>query len=110
MSRALRCSSASSKPHYLLELDRRGGSLLFGVEGGADAELVLDALLDLVRDVRVVQQELAGVLLALAQLVALVGVPGARLADDALIHTHVDERALAGDALAVEDVELGLLE
>ena len=75
-----------------------------------DAELLLDLLLELVGEVGVVLEEGAGVLLALAELVAVVGVPGAGLADEALLDAHVDQAALAGDALAVEDVELGLLE
>src|SRR5262249_44962680 len=52
----------------------------------------------------------AGVLLALAELLALIGEPGPGLADEALLDPHVDERAFPADALAVEDVELGLLE
>src|SRR5690606_27633082 len=67
-------------------------------------------LLDLVGDVRVVLEEPPRVLLALAELVALVGVPGARLAQDSLIDAQVDERSLARDTVTVEDVELGLLE
>src|SRR6185312_2921706 len=55
-------------------------------------------------------QEVARILLALAQLVALVGVPGARLLDDGVLHAEVDQTALAGDTRAVENVELGLLE
>ena len=85
-------------------------SSISAASGGADAELCYDLLLDLVGEVGVVLEEGAGVLLALAELVALVGVPGAGLADEALLDAHVDEAALAGDALAVEDVELGLLE
>src|SRR5690606_21480370 len=57
-----------------------------------------------------VLEELAGVLLALAQLVALVRVPGTGLLDEAVLHAEVDDAALLGDAHAVEDVELGLLE
>src|SRR4051794_5996053 len=76
----------------------------------ADAELREDLPLDLVRDVRVVEQEVAGLLLALAELVAVVGVPGARLLDDPVLDAEVDEAALTRDADAVEDVELGLLE
>src|SRR4051812_43015716 len=76
----------------------------------ADAQLLQDLLLDLVGQVGVVLQEVAGVLLALAELVALVRVPGAGLADEAVLHAHVDQAALAADALSVEDVELGLLE
>src|SRR5215213_1905597 len=76
----------------------------------ADTQLREDLRLDLLRDVRVLREELAGVLLALPELIALVGVPGAGLADDVVLDTEVDEAALAGDADAVEDVELRLLE
>ena len=68
--------------HRASEVDRRGQRLDRGVEHRADPELLLDPLLDLGGDVRVLAQELAGVLLALPELVALVGVPGAGLADD----------------------------
>src|SRR5215831_13049613 len=54
------------------------------IQARAHAELLLDLLLDLVGQVGVVAQEGAGVLLALSQLVALVGVPGAGLAHDPL--------------------------
>src|SRR6476660_7592136 len=80
------------------------------VDPWPDPELLLDPLLELFGDVRVLLEERADVLLALAQLLAVVGVPGAGLANDALLDAHVDERAFAGDALAVDDVELGLLE
>src|SRR4051794_10425997 len=80
------------------------------VEGGADAELLLDLLLDLVGEVGVVTQEGADVLLTLAELVALVRVPGAGLADEALLDPGVDEAALAAEAGAPQEVELGLLE
>src|SRR4051812_23730196 len=76
------------------------------VDAGTDAELLLDLLLDLVGEVGVVAQERPRVLLALAELVGLVGVPSSGLADDALLDAEVDEAALAADALAVEDVEL----
>src|SRR5205085_10711605 len=94
------------------EVDRRHERPAGGVcrLTDADAERCLDLLLDLGRDSRVFAEELAGLLLALAELVAVVGGPGAGLADDALLDTHVDEGALTGDALAVHDVELGLLE
>src|SRR4029077_4461625 len=87
-----------------------GGGAGIGVEGQTDAALLLDPLLDLVGQVRVVPQEVASVLLTLTELVALVGVPGARLAYDALLHAEVDQAALAADPGAVEDVELGHLE
>src|SRR5690606_30680439 len=91
------------------------GGRIGGRRGGVvplhrDAQLLLDLLLDLQGHVGVVPQEVAGVLLALAELGALVGVPGAGLAHDAVLHAQVDQAALAGDADAVQDVELGLLE
>src|SRR5690606_34164309 len=58
----------------------------------------------------VLEQEVARVLLALAELVALVGVPGTRLAHDLVLNAKVDEAALTRDADTVEDVELRLLE
>ena len=58
----------------------------------AHAELLEDLLLDLGRDVGVVLEEGAGVFLALPELIAVVGVPGARLADDSLLDSDVDQR------------------
>src|SRR5664280_2450320 len=104
-------ASAWRRPGATSEVHRRGRhGVSFGVQHGADPELFLDPLLDLVSEVRVVAHERAGVLLALAQLVALVGVPGAGLAHDALLHAHVDQGAFPADALPVDDVELRLLE
>src|SRR4051794_1206190 len=80
------------------------------INAGTDAELLLDLLLDLVGEVGVVAQERPRILLALAELVGLVGVPSTGLAHDALLDTEVDQAALAADALAPHDVELGLLE
>src|SRR5690606_33461413 len=48
-------------------------------------------------DFRVVLQELAGVLLALADALVAVAVPGAGLLDQARVHAHVDQLALAGN-------------
>src|SRR5690349_20941882 len=97
-----------------LEVDRRRGATRCRVgglvDGRADAELLLDLLLDLVGEVGIVEQELAHVLLALAELVALVRVPGARFAHEPLLDTDIDKRSLATDAHAIHDVELGLLE
>src|SRR5262249_54675224 len=56
------------------------------VQARAHAELFLDLLLDLVGEVGVVAQEVPRVLLALPELVALVGVPGTGLAHDRLLH------------------------
>ena len=57
---------------------------------------------------RIVLQEVARVLLALADALAVVGVPGAGLLDDLGLDADVEELALAADAVAVEDVELDL--
>src|SRR4051794_24741352 len=80
------------------------------VERGAHAQLLLDLLLDLIGEIGVVLQEVAGVLLALAELVPFVRVPGTGLLHHALLDADVDQPALAAEALAPEDVELGLLE
>src|SRR5581483_9710912 len=77
---------------------------------GPDAGQLTDAGVDGDHQLGVVDQELLGVLLALTELLALVRVPGARLLHDAHVDAHVDDRALAADALAVHDVELGLAE
>src|SRR5215472_10012889 len=77
------------------------------VEARPDAELFLDLLLDLVGEVRVGAQEVPGVLLALAELVALVGVPGAGLADERLLHAQVDQAALPADSNYVQNIEFG---
>ena len=58
---------------------------------------------------RVLAEELAGVV-APADLFAVVGMPGAGLVDDLGRTANVDDLALAADAFAVEDVELGRLE
>src|SRR5699024_3923114 len=109
-STAWRSLPAAHGAAYPSEVDRCLLRLRHRLELHADAELGLDLLLDLDSELRVVLEEPAGVLLALAELVALVGVPGAGLAHDAVLHPEVDQAALAGDAHAVDDVELGLLE
>src|SRR5207237_5281340 len=81
---------------------------LFGREiDVADADLDLDLLGDLHHQVDVLGEEGLHVLPALAELLALVGEPRARLLDDAEIDPDVEQRALTSDALAVHDVELG---
>ncbi len=81
------------------------GRIPFRIELGADAELLLDLLLDPVGQVRVVAQEVPGVLLALAELVAVVGVPGAGLAHDALLHAEIDKAALTANSVTVQNIE-----
>ena len=60
--------------------------------------------------VRVLAQIFARVVLALADLVAAVRVPGAGLLDDVVRDAQLDDLALARDALAVQDVEQRLAE
>src|SRR5262245_56731528 len=77
---------------------------------GLEAELLPNALLDVRRDVGMLAQEVPRVLASLADALAVVGVPGARLLDDALLGAEVDQLALLRDADAVKDVKLGLAE
>ena len=58
-------------------------------------------------DLRVVAQELLGLLTSLAELVPVVGVPGAGLLDDALLDCDIKQTPFARDAIAKHDVELG---
>src|SRR5205823_4852601 len=68
-------------------VDRAAGRV--GRLARPDTELLLDLLLDLGGHVGVLLEEVARVLLALPELVAVVGVPGAGLADDRLLDAHV---------------------
>ena len=72
--------------------------------------MLTDLAVDLSQDVRVVQEELLGVLTALADAVALVVVPGAALVDDVTAGGQVKDVAHVGDSLAEHDVKLRLLE
>ncbi len=74
-----------------------GGVELVGI--GADLAL------DVVGDLRVVLQELLGVVTALPQAHVTVVEPCAALLDDAQLDTHVDQLAHLGDALTEHDVK-----
>src|SRR5207237_10605630 len=76
----------------------------------AHARLLADLALDLARELRVFFQEIARVVLALAQPVAVVDVPGAGLLEHAEHDADLQHLAFARDAVAVHDVELRLLE
>src|SRR6266568_8861885 len=89
---------------------RRGLRRDIRVQPRPDPQLLLDLLLDLVRQVGVLAQVVPGVLLALTELVALVGVPGAGLADNRLLDAQVDQAALAAYPDSIKNVELGDLE
>src|SRR5215467_11021180 len=80
------------------------------VQPRSDSQLLLDLLLDLVRQVWVLAQVVPRVLLALTELVALVGVPGARLADDGLLDAQVDEASFPAYTYSIQNVEFGDLE
>src|SRR5580765_5237996 len=109
---------------------RRGGGLLVGLDdlrhrachhrlglgdeasrdGLLGRRLRLDAGQDLLDDVRVLFEERGRVLAALAEPLVAVAEVRARLLDDLPLERRVEDRALPGNSLAVDDVELGLLE
>src|SRR5262245_54615039 len=80
----------------------------FGVAD--ETELAADAVFDGAADIRVLLEELLRVLAALAQTLAAVREPRARLLDDPLVDREIDEIAGARDAFTVHHVELGLAE
>ena len=69
-----------------------------------------DLALDVVGQLRVVPQELLGVVAALAQADIAVVEPCTALLDDAQLDAQIDQFAHLGNALAKHDVELGLTE
>src|SRR5215831_5521192 len=71
------------------------------------AELAPDSILDRRVDLRVVLEELLGVLAALAEALAVEREPGAALLDDPLVDGEIQQVARARDAFAVHHVELG---
>src|SRR5262249_12795509 len=77
---------------------------------GDEAGILADRRLDLLRDLAVGLEERLGVLAPLADALAVVGEPGARLLDHAGLDAEVEDLAGLGDALALHDVELDLLE
>src|SRR5260370_15860252 len=110
-ARATTCARASSGASAPAGAARTGPrARRIRIEARAHAELLLDLLLDLVGEVRVAAQEVPGVLLALAELVTLVGLPGARLADDRLVHTQIGQAALPADGDTVQNIEFCGLE
>src|SRR5690606_30394150 len=87
---------------------RRRVIVLFA--GGLRHELLAQYAFDAVRDRRVRLQELAGILLALADALVVAAVPGTRALDQTSVHAHADQLAFARDALAIEDLGDDLLE
>src|SRR5258706_5227434 len=78
--------------------------------GDLAARLLADLGLDLFRERGIFLEEIARVVLALAEAVAVVDVPGAGFLEHAVEHADLQHLAFARDALAVQDVELGLPE
>src|SRR5262252_1251005 len=72
---------------------------------GDEAGVLADCLLDLGRDLRILLQELLGILPALADALAAIGEPGPRLLNDSGLGAEIDELAGLRDALAIHDVE-----
>src|SRR2546428_1767463 len=75
-----------------------------------DAELLVQLALHVGEDLRMQLEEVARVLAALPDALAPVAEPSAALLDDVVLHRQIEQIAFAGDALAVEDVELHLAE
>src|SRR5688572_5338440 len=73
-------------------------------------QLLADLALDVPRNLGMLIEEGARVLLALADALAVVAVPGARFLDEPLRHADVDDLTVAGDAGPVKDLELGFAE
>src|SRR5690606_7597927 len=75
-----------------------------------DAVVRADLVLDVERHLGVLPEELARVVLALPDAIAVVAVPGAALLDDVAGRAQIEDLALSRRALAVQDVELRGLE
>src|SRR5207249_7036553 len=83
---------------FFFFFDRRGGR-----RGPRDERLVADLGLDLACELRVFLEEIARVVLALAEAVAVVDVPGARLLEHGEVDADLEHLAFARDAVAVHD-------
>src|SRR5262245_5374330 len=103
------------------DLDKPGRSRLFrrvlvlallaGEDSlGDEAGVLPDRGLYLGGDVGVGLEEAFGVLAALADALAVVGEPGARLFDHARLDAEIDQLAALRHAFAIHDIELDLLE
>src|SRR6218665_1398019 len=84
--------------------------LVFRAAGLGGLELLAQFRFQLCRDCRVLAQVGAGVVLALADALVAVAVPGTGFLDQLGVHAHVDQFPLAADALAVQDLGDHLLE
>src|SRR2546426_8013555 len=66
---------------------------------GDEAGILADRRLDLLRDIRIAFEEALGVLATLADALAVVGEPGARLLDHPGLDPEVEDLAVLRDAL-----------
>src|SRR5690606_31032344 len=85
--RPLRGETFLDRVHVALGLRRR-------LPRPADAELRIDLPLDVGGDVGVLDEEVARVLLALSELITVVGVPGPGLLHDLVLDTEVEQGPL----------------
>src|SRR5690606_17076482 len=87
-----------------------GGGLGGGGQDGLGHQPGAQLGFDPLRNLRILLEVQAGVLLALADALFAAAVPGTRLLDQLRLHAHVDQLTLAADAFAVEDFGDDLLE
>src|SRR5579863_2967920 len=74
----------------------------------ADSQPLAQLGIELGEYVLILLEERPGIFAALADTLAGVAIPGARLLHDVVRRGQIQDVALAADALAVEDVEFGL--
>src|SRR5208337_558714 len=101
--------SGHTCPLWSLGGRRRGGG---GGRGccRSQSQLFADFGFELDHGVFVFFEESAGVFAALADALTFIAIPGAGLLDDVMKSGDVEQIALARDAFAVHDVELGFAE
>src|SRR5690606_18766244 len=75
-----------------------------------EARILTDGSFDLVRHVRILLEELLGILAALPDALAAIGEPRPCLLHDPGLHAEINQFACLGDTLAIHDVEFDLLE
>src|SRR5574337_1304281 len=117
---ALRCrSEAFRRAHSVKSCWKSMGWLLLGrflgrgVRGrprGLEPEGPAHLGFEIRQDLGIVLEILLGVLAPLPDALPFVRVPGTRLLDDAALGREIQDRALLGDAFAVDHVELRLAE
>src|SRR5580704_4197954 len=82
----------------------------FRLRRSTDVELLAEFTIHLGEDVAIFFQEVSRVFTPLADALAVVAIPGARLLDEVVRDSKIEHIAFAADALAIQNVELGLAE